>query len=92
MSARCIDCRAIFSPREVYEIRCLECWKVWKISRGEYQTRPAPAPDPSLPPRAEWQEMLPRLLMLAHPDRHSNSKMATLATQWLIVQRARITP
>ena len=91
MTARCLDCSARFNPREAYEIRCFRCWKAWKIARGEYRPHPAPPPDPSLPVVAEWREMLPRLLMLAHPDRHANSPMATRATQWLIAQRARLT-
>lgn len=28
-------------------------------------------------------EMMRRLRMLCHPDRHNNSKMATIASQWL---------
>ena len=91
MSTLCIDCFASFLPRENYEIRCFPCWKTWKIARGEFRARPAPTPDPSLPAPAEWREMLPRLLMLSHPDRHANSEMATKATQWLIAQRLRLT-
>jgi len=32
-------------------------------------------------------DMLKRLTMLCHPDRHGNSEMATKATQWLLGQR-----
>lgn len=34
--------------------------------------------------------MLPRLLRLAHPDRHQNSEMSNKATAWLIAQRRRL--
>lgn len=90
MTARCIDCHCAFEPRAHYEVRCFSCWREWKSDRGEYQPRPTTTLDPSLPAPHEWREMLPRLLMLAHPDRHGNSQMATLATQWLLEQRNRI--
>lgn len=32
-------------------------------------------------------DMLKRLIALAHPDKHGNSKIATEATQWLLKQR-----
>lgn len=38
----------------------------------------------------EFQKMLPRLLMLCHPDRHANSDASNTATQWLLEQRARL--
>jgi hypothetical protein len=38
----------------------------------------------------DFAEMLPRLLQLAHPDKHANSETANRATQWLLQQRARL--
>ena len=37
---------------------------------------------PSMP--ADLQEQLPRLIQLAHPDRHGNSEAANTATSWLL--------
>lgn len=34
-------------------------------------------------------DMLRRLIMLCHPDRHGSSKASTIATQWLLEQRGR---
>jgi hypothetical protein len=39
----------------------------------------------------ELAEQLPRLLMVAHPDRHNGSQAATKATQWLLDVRGRLT-
>ena len=36
----------------------------------------------SLP--ADWKEQLPRLIQLAHPDRHGGSEAANKATVWLL--------
>ena len=90
MTARCIDCGRSFLRRAHYEIRCISCWKAWK-GIGEELRQPVQAlPDPRLPDPTEWCDMLPRLLRLAHPDRHSNSQMANIATAWLIRQRDRL--
>lgn len=35
-------------------------------------------------------DMLKRLIMLCHPDRHDSSTASTLATQWLLEQRGRV--
>ena len=91
MIALCLDCRARFTPRETYEIRCFGCWKAWKTARGEYRPHAAHTQDPALPAPSEWREMLPRMLMLCHPDRHGNSHMSTRTTKWLLVQRLRLT-
>lgn len=38
----------------------------------------------------ELLEQLPRLLLVAHPDRHGNSQASTKATQWLLSVKARL--
>jgi hypothetical protein len=38
----------------------------------------------------ELVEQLPRLLMVAHPDKHNGSQAATKATQWLLSVRERL--
>lgn len=35
-------------------------------------------------------DMLKRLIMLCHPDRHDSSKASTIATQWLLEQRVNL--
>ena len=39
----------------------------------------------------ELAEQLPRLLLVCHPDKHSNSEASTRATQWLLDVRGRLT-
>lgn len=92
MSARyCVDCGATFTARAAYATRCWNCWRAWKdASIAKPATHIVTVADPRLPTLAEWQGMLPRLLRLAHPDRHANSEMSTKATQWLLKQRERI--
>ncbi|MBF0164512.1 MAG: hypothetical protein HQM01_08470 [Magnetococcales bacterium] len=48
--------------------------------------------DPRLPDLDEWAGMLMRLIKLAHPDRHDNSREANDVTRWLIDQRERLHP
>jgi len=92
MGARhCVDCGARFNARASYAVRCWDCWSVRKqASTAKPEVRTVTVADPRLPVLAEWTEMLPRLLRLAHPDRHGNSEMSTKATQWLLKQRERI--
>lgn len=92
MSARtCIDCRRTFNARVDYAVRCWDCWRAWKDARtAKPEPRTVTVADPRLPILDEWQDMLPRLLRLAHPDRHGNSQMSTTAMQWLLKQRERI--
>lgn len=54
-------------------------------ANGE-QSAPAPLP-PSNTCGGIPADMLRRLIMLCHPDRHDNSKASTIATQWLLEQR-----
>jgi len=82
----CIDCGFRFHPQADWAKRCIRCWKAYKAKRGELCERT----DPRLPAADEWVDMLPRLIRLAHPDRHSNSEMANKATAWLIDQRRRL--
>jgi hypothetical protein len=44
----------------------------------------------SLDLEREFRDQLPRLLHVAHPDRHGNSLAATKATQWLLTVRERL--
>ena len=47
----------------------------------------AKAPPPRYSSSPIPQEMLRRLIQLAHPDKHSGSEAATKATRWLLEQR-----
>lgn len=76
---------------------CLTCWKSSKreaegrvdpvayrlgFDRGYEAGRLAARSE--APPRSTLDpEMGKRLRMLCHPDRHGNSQMATIVTQWL---------
>jgi len=87
----CIDCGARFNARASYAVRCWDCWSAWKeSSTAKPEVRTIITADPRLPILDEWREMLPRLLRLAHPDRHGNSQMANITTAWLLKQRERI--
>jgi len=88
MYANCCDCGAGFSrdPGETWKVRCLACWALRKAKR-EPRLIPSSIDDPL---RAELREHLRGLLMLAHPDRHGGSALATKATQWLLSVRDRL--
>ena len=51
--------------------------------------QPAPVPPTTNAGGGIPADMLKRLIMLCHPDRHDNSTASTLATQWLLEQRGR---
>ena len=88
----CTHCGDEFQPKYPNMKLCLPCWKKREIALEEYDDlveeveslryllNRTPIP----------QDMLTRLIRLCHPDRHSNSKMANEATQWLLEQRSRI--
>lgn len=86
MIATCIDCGELFDQRAEWAVRCFPCWKARKEARGGLRAHP----DPRLPNVTDWSEMLPRLLRLAHLDRHGNSRMANATTQWLLEQRRKL--
>lgn len=92
MSTRhCVDCGDMFNARAAYAVRCWDCWRAWKDAQPDKPAaRTVTIADPRLPVLDEWEAMLPRLLRLAHPDRHGNSQMANVATAWLLQQRERI--
>lgn len=94
---KCIDCGELFNPRHDYERRCYPCWKDWKAgwegvshTRPETLTRTVIIKDPRLPTLEDWDLMLPRLLILGHPDKHGNNKMSNEVTQWLLAQRRKL--
>jgi hypothetical protein len=86
MIAYCDDCGATFrrDPDEGWKRLCLRCW----IARQPPRPRPTPKPDPI---RHELAEHMRGLIVLCHPDRHANSRLATKITQWLLDVRERLT-
>jgi len=90
--AVCTDCGAGFDrdPDEAWKSRCIGCW-----SRRKYGDayRPPRRPAATLhvdPIRRELAGQLRALLSLCHPDKHSNSPLATTTTQWLLALRDRL--
>lgn len=53
-----------------------------KTGRMRDDVMPQVPAEPAIPP-----EMLRRLIMLCHPDRHNNSEMSRIATDWLLKQK-----
>lgn len=90
----CRTCYASFMPKYGFEKDCLRCYirRKREEERNYYQQqwRQPPPPQINLPPENEWREMLPRLIRLAHPDRHGNSEVSNVVTQWLLRQRDRL--
>ncbi len=52
--------------------------------RMELMTAKAKARKPGKSLPQDWKDQLPRLIQLAHPDRHGNSEAANAATVWLL--------
>lgn len=59
---------------------------LYEKANGEQSS---PAPPPTSNTGGIPADMLRRLIMLCHPDRHDSSKASTIATQWLLEQRGR---
>lgn len=86
IAARCLDCGRPFQrrPGEEWKRRCYGCWLA---AKGAGKLTAMPTPDPI---RTELRDRMRALLMLAHPDRHDGSKLATNTTTWLLSVRDRI--
>jgi hypothetical protein len=92
MMRTCTTCGKSFTPRREWERRCYACWRAERNElqalRAENDTlrrefarlKSETTPD-------GFAEHLPRLLQLAHPDRHNGSIASTTATAWLLKQR-----
>ncbi len=92
----CTRCgtRFYFQSGEEWKRTCFSCWKAEKnggasdeaaaYKRGFQNGYEAGIDDMKRAPGLGIEpEMLKRLRMLCHPDRHGNSRMATAASQWL---------
>jgi len=69
-------------------------WLRLSVPQWLYEKANGEQPAPSPPPTSNAgggipADMLRRLIMLCHPDRHDSSKASTIATQWLLEQRGR---
>jgi hypothetical protein len=95
-TCECVNCHERFAARYGYETRCIPCWLRYKYGQGAAQPRVeiryvrVEVPDPRLPDLEDWEEMLRRLVVLCHPDRHGGSRLSTEATSWLLEQRKRL--
>jgi len=99
--AYCESCRAWFNQTARYQTLCKPCFARRKRAefeamevralRAEYALRDALRENRELRTVAGRQgiepEMLRRLIMLCHPDRHGGSDASHRATQWLLEQR-----
>jgi hypothetical protein len=88
----CRHCSNVFFADEEWKKICLRCWIKQKNEReekvkGARETRYTPPPPPKHNVSNELKEMLPLLIRLCHPDRHSNSETSNKVTQWLLKQR-----
>lgn len=59
-------------------------WEDWDEPESDY-VPPKATVNPWL--QEEFAEVLPRLIRLCHPDRHSNSINSTEVSQWLNKQK-----
>jgi len=101
-TSTCIDCGATFERDAEWKVRCASCWGARKRSRsGDPVHERLRAENaalraelealrraPAIPPRLV--ELLPRLLQIAHPDKHGNSRAANEVTRELLALRARV--
>jgi hypothetical protein len=78
-SRPCASCGLAFAPAKAFHRLCWACWNAQHTERV-----------PEL--MDELMDMLPALVQLCHPDRHSNSEASTRATQWLLGVRSRLVP
>jgi len=85
----CKHCSNVFFADEEWKRICLRCWIKQKkrAEESKYQNSYRPPPPPKHNVSNELKEMLPLLIRLCHPDRHSNSETSNKATQWLLKQR-----
>jgi hypothetical protein len=75
----CEECGVIFCTMHEWGTLCKACWKRSKsiVDHHEHGKEKA-VPD----------EMLKRLIILCHPDRHDGSEMSLKATQFLLSLRS----
>ena len=100
-TAICKTCGSEFERDEAWKKVCLPCWK--KTNKRASSKAPDEVAKLRLRVLVLEQqirayrlfrssriepEMLRRLTMLCHPDRHGNSEASTKATAWLLAQRA----
>lgn len=78
-SATCPRCGSRFMRATAarWKRLCFPCWRAARTSPRPPAIAPPPIP----------ADVLRRLLLLCHPDRHGGSAAATEATRWLLEQR-----
>lgn len=88
--AKCIDCKKEFNNfGDNWRTRCRDCYVIHKtFNPNPFNRRARPGVVDNTP--LEWKEFLekmPRLLLLCHPDKHSQSTASVETTQWLLKVR-----
>ena len=90
---RCDHCGEYFQPKYANSKLCYPCWKkretafrqydylVGLVDRLESQLYKRSS-EQAIPP-----DMLKKLILLSHPDKHDNSRTANEVTQWLLSRR-----
>ena len=80
----CRSCYAANKRVEMEDLKDeLESWK-WECRFLREKLNAVTQPPQQIP-----DDMLRRLIMLCHPDRHGDSDASTVATRWLLAQRGR---
>lgn len=83
---KCPECEGNYYRDQPWKAVCLECYLERK---GTTRKAAPPRPEQPIEPQAPAipQDMLRRLIQLAHPDRHGNSEAANIATRYLLELR-----
>jgi hypothetical protein len=88
----CPLCGASYIQDSPWKKICLKCYLKQKKKDGTYKereytppARPTYTPAPVIEPM-----MLKRLIQLCHPDKHSGSEGANIATRFLLELKARM--
>ena len=82
--AICPNCASPFNRDEPWKKVCIKCYI--QAKRKEESGRRDPPPRREPPPRTSGvdKELLKRLIILCHPDKHNGSKMSVEVTQKLL--------
>jgi hypothetical protein len=99
--AQCLYCGEAFIPKGHWQQVCYPCYKGYKTGQTPppWQTIAQQQAWINLLARelaetrqhlSDFQNNLPRLLQLCHPDRHGGSQAANHVTRWLLEQRQQL--
>lgn len=88
----CPLCGSTFLRDSPWKKICLKCYLKQKKDDGTYRERVKPEDAKEYVTVGTQIDpmMIKRLIQLCHPDRHSNSEAANIATRFLLELKARI--